>query len=89
MRAIVAPRDHPRAYQAYLKGKYHWARPGDAGLDEALLAREVLFGGDLVRARGRDRCFGLDRAGRQRGILDRRQQCSCCDLVAFLTLHRR
>jgi TolB-like protein/tetratricopeptide (TPR) repeat protein len=35
-RAIVAPRDHPRAYQAYLKGKYHWARPGDVGLDEAL-----------------------------------------------------
>jgi TolB-like protein/Flp pilus assembly protein TadD len=33
---IVAPRDHPRAYQAYLKGKYHWARPGDVGLDEAL-----------------------------------------------------
>jgi TolB-like protein/tetratricopeptide (TPR) repeat protein len=35
-RADVAPRDHPRAYQAYLKGKYHWARPGDIGLDEAL-----------------------------------------------------
>jgi len=35
-RAVVAPRDHPRAYQAYLKGKYHWARPGDAGLDEAV-----------------------------------------------------
>jgi TolB-like protein/tetratricopeptide (TPR) repeat protein len=35
-RAIVAPRDHPAAYQAYLKGRYHWARPGDAGLDEAL-----------------------------------------------------
>src|SRR5262245_56461034 len=35
-RSIVAPRDHPRAYQAYLKGKYHWARPGDVGLDEAL-----------------------------------------------------
>lgn len=35
-REVVAPRDHPRAYQAYLKGKYHWARPGDIGLDEAL-----------------------------------------------------
>ncbi len=35
-RAVLAPRDHPRAYQAYLKGKYHWARPGDIGLDEAL-----------------------------------------------------
>jgi len=35
-RAVVAPRDHPRAYQAYLKGKYHWARPGDVGLDEAV-----------------------------------------------------
>jgi TolB-like protein/tetratricopeptide (TPR) repeat protein len=35
-RAIVAPRDHPRAYQAYLKGKYHWAKPGDVGLDEAV-----------------------------------------------------
>ena len=35
-RAVVAPRDHPRAYQAYLKGKYHWARPGDIGLDEAI-----------------------------------------------------
>jgi tetratricopeptide (TPR) repeat protein len=32
----VAPRDHPDAYQAYLKGRYHWARPGDIGLDEAL-----------------------------------------------------
>ena len=35
-RAVVAPRDHPVAYQAYLKGRYHWARPGDIGLDEAL-----------------------------------------------------
>ena len=35
-RAIVAPRDHPAAYQAYLKGRYHWAKPGDVGLDEAL-----------------------------------------------------
>jgi TolB-like protein/tetratricopeptide (TPR) repeat protein len=35
-RTEVAPHDHPRAYQAYLKGKYHWARPGDVGLDEAL-----------------------------------------------------
>ena len=35
-RPIVAPRDHPTAYQAYLKGRYHWARPGDIGLDEAL-----------------------------------------------------
>jgi TolB-like protein/Tfp pilus assembly protein PilF len=35
-REVVAPRDHPRAHQAYLKGKYHWARPGDVGLDEAL-----------------------------------------------------
>jgi TolB-like protein/tetratricopeptide (TPR) repeat protein len=35
-RAELAPGDHPRAYQAYLKGKYHWARPGDVGLDEAL-----------------------------------------------------
>jgi TolB-like protein/tetratricopeptide (TPR) repeat protein len=35
-RPELAPRDHPRAYQAYLKGKYHWARPGDVGLDEAL-----------------------------------------------------
>ena len=35
-RAIVAPRDHPVAYQAYLKGRYHWAKPGDIGLDEAL-----------------------------------------------------
>jgi len=34
-RADVAPRD-PRAYQAYLRGRYHWARPGDVGLDEAL-----------------------------------------------------
>jgi len=35
-RPELAPSDHPRAYQAYLKGKYHWARPGDVGLDEAL-----------------------------------------------------
>ncbi len=35
-RAIVAPRDHPVAYQAYLKGRYHWAKPGDVGLRESL-----------------------------------------------------
>ena len=30
--------EHPAAYQAYLKGRYHWAKPGDIGLDESLLA---------------------------------------------------
>jgi TolB-like protein/tetratricopeptide (TPR) repeat protein len=33
---VAAPREHPVAYQAYLRGRYHWARPGDGGLDEAL-----------------------------------------------------
>ena len=36
VRPVVAPHAHPAAYQAYLKGRYHWAKPGDCGLDEAL-----------------------------------------------------
>jgi TolB-like protein/Tfp pilus assembly protein PilF len=31
---------HPAAYQAYLRGRYHWAKPGDTGLVESLLAFE-------------------------------------------------
>jgi TolB-like protein/Tfp pilus assembly protein PilF len=27
---------HPAAYQAYLRGRYHWAKPGDHGLVESL-----------------------------------------------------
>jgi TolB-like protein/Tfp pilus assembly protein PilF len=27
---------HPVAYQAYLRGRYHWAKPGDSGLAESL-----------------------------------------------------
>jgi TolB-like protein/Tfp pilus assembly protein PilF len=27
---------HPAAYQAYLRGRYHWAKPGDSGLTESL-----------------------------------------------------
>jgi TolB-like protein/Tfp pilus assembly protein PilF len=32
--------EHPAAYQAYLRGRYHWAKPGDTGLVESLLAFE-------------------------------------------------
>jgi TolB-like protein/Tfp pilus assembly protein PilF len=32
--------EHPGAYQAYLRGRYHWAKPGDSGLVESLLAFE-------------------------------------------------
>jgi TolB-like protein/Tfp pilus assembly protein PilF len=32
--------EHPAAYQAYLRGRYHWAKPGDSGLVESLLAFE-------------------------------------------------
>jgi TolB-like protein/Tfp pilus assembly protein PilF len=28
--------EHPAAYQAYLRGRYHWAKPGDTGLVESL-----------------------------------------------------
>jgi TolB-like protein/tetratricopeptide (TPR) repeat protein len=35
-RGVVAPREHPDAYQSYLRGRYHWTRPGDGGLDDAL-----------------------------------------------------
>ncbi|HJT97078.1 MAG TPA: hypothetical protein VJ696_02090, partial [Rhodanobacteraceae bacterium] len=28
--------EHPVAYQAYLRGRYHWAKPGDSGLTESL-----------------------------------------------------
>ena len=35
-RPVVASHERPVAYQAYLKGRYHWAKPGDCGLDEAL-----------------------------------------------------
>ena len=63
-RAVVAPHDHPRAYQAYLKGKYHWARPGDVGLDEALrwFTEAVTEAPDFAAALA---CAGA-RAGRER-----------------------
>jgi TolB-like protein/Tfp pilus assembly protein PilF len=32
--------EHPAAYQAYLRGRYHWAKPGDTGLVESLLGFE-------------------------------------------------
>jgi len=32
--------EHPAAYQAYLRGRYHWAKPGDSGLMESLLGFE-------------------------------------------------
>jgi TolB-like protein/Tfp pilus assembly protein PilF len=32
--------EHPAAYQAYLRGRYHWAKPGDSGLVDSLLAFE-------------------------------------------------
>jgi TolB-like protein/Tfp pilus assembly protein PilF len=35
-RGVVAPHENPAAYQAYLKGRYYWAKPGDCGLAEAL-----------------------------------------------------
>jgi len=28
--------EQPAAYQAYLRGRYHWAKPGDVGLPDAL-----------------------------------------------------
>src|SRR3954462_9000034 len=34
-RTIAAP--DPRAHRAYLKARYHWALPGDGGLEEALV----------------------------------------------------
>jgi TolB-like protein/tetratricopeptide (TPR) repeat protein len=34
-RRVVGPDDQP-AYQAYLRGRYHWAKPGDSGLQQAL-----------------------------------------------------
>jgi TolB-like protein/tetratricopeptide (TPR) repeat protein len=33
---LMAAREHPDAYQSYLRGRYHWTKPGDDGLDEAL-----------------------------------------------------
>lgn len=30
------PGTHPAAYQAFLRGRYHWNAPGDEGLDEAV-----------------------------------------------------
>jgi serine/threonine-protein kinase len=35
VRRAVMPEEQP-AYQAYLKGRYHWAKPGDTGLPQAL-----------------------------------------------------
>jgi TolB-like protein/DNA-binding winged helix-turn-helix (wHTH) protein/Tfp pilus assembly protein PilF len=32
--------EDPAAYQAYLRGRYHWAKPGDSGLVESLVAFE-------------------------------------------------
>jgi Tfp pilus assembly protein PilF len=32
--------EHPAAYQAFLRGRYHWAKPGDSGLVESLIAFE-------------------------------------------------
>jgi TolB-like protein/Tfp pilus assembly protein PilF len=32
--------EHPAAYQAYLRGRYHWAKPGDSGLVESLVGFE-------------------------------------------------
>ena len=35
VRRTVVPDEQP-AYQAYLRGRYHWAKPGDVGLPQAL-----------------------------------------------------
>jgi len=32
--------ENPAAYQAYLRGRYHWAKPGDSGLVESLAGFE-------------------------------------------------
>jgi len=53
-RPVVAPHANPAAYQAYLKGRYHWAKPGDCGLDEALrcFASAVHIAPDFAAALG-------------------------------------
>ena len=43
------------AYQAYLKGQYHWAKPGDEGLQQAL---ECLTDAGTDRAGFRRGCVG-------------------------------
>jgi TolB-like protein/Flp pilus assembly protein TadD len=34
----------PAAYQAYLRGRYHWAKPGEAGLQQALASLREAVG---------------------------------------------
>ena len=54
-------------------------------VDEALLARDVLIGGDLLRpAPTATRPWPRASSGRQRGILDHREQRARRDLVALL-----
>ncbi|HLG57167.1 MAG TPA: winged helix-turn-helix domain-containing protein [Vicinamibacterales bacterium] len=50
----VAPHEPPSAYQAYLKGRYHWAKPGDEGLEMALecLGEAVRIAPDFAAAQG-------------------------------------
>lgn len=49
----VAVPNERAAYQAYLKGQYHWARPGDEGLQQALecLTDAVRIAPDFAAAR--------------------------------------
>ena len=56
----VRPSRDVAAYQAYLKGRYYWNKPGDEGLDQAIFyfdqAREsdpefAAAYADLARAR--------------------------------------
>jgi TolB-like protein/Flp pilus assembly protein TadD len=53
VRRAVLPEERP-AYQAYLKGRYHWAKPGDAGLKQALvcLREAVTMAPDFAPALG-------------------------------------
>lgn len=34
--AAARPTTHAGAYQAYLKGRYYWSKPGDEGLDQSI-----------------------------------------------------
>ena len=54
---------HTEAYQAYLKGRYHWNMPGDDGLNEALR--------DFERALELDPQFAAAHASKARALVAR------------------
>jgi len=53
VRRVGAPEERP-AYQAYLKGQYYWAKPGDEGLQAALecVSDAVRLAPDFAAAHG-------------------------------------